>query len=300
MFQAAYGLAAARRLNVELKFDLSWYDEYSHHRQYILDRFKVNAAKATEKEIYDIVTCNASNFVSYRWNRFNRLTLKPYYQRPKVVESLEKFDINYTKIIDNTYVEGYFPSRDFFADQLGFVKDQLSFKTQPSETSRRFIEKIRTENAVAISFRLGDFLQTPFHNVASIEYYQRCINYLAERYTDLRFYFFSDDLDWVKANFKTNHPMEFMDFNQPDYMEDLRLLTHFKFHIIPSSTFSWWGAFLAPDGGKVVLCPEHWLHPDKDMYKNHFGGKMVDYSHVLPAEWIKIPNIVAGDHYISK
>ena len=299
MFQIAFGIAAAARLKTELKLELSWYQEYSYHRQYILDKFDINAITATKKEIYDVVTCNAPNFISYKWNQLNRLYLRPYYQRPKIVEPVEKFDLNYKKICDNTFIEGYFTSRDFFIDYIDVVKRQLTFKSGPSDTNKKMIDRIRSENAVAISFRLGDFLAHPWQNVCSIQYYQRCIDYLAVRCQNLRFYVFSDDLNWVKQNFKTNHPTTFMDFNAPDYMEDFRLLTHFKSHIIANSTFSWWGALLADDKDKLVLAPEYWLSPDKSTYKNDFGDKVVDFSGVLPAEWIKIPNMVAGDTYIK-
>ena len=299
LFQVAFGLAAAQRLNTELKVDLSWYKDYSHHRQFVLDKFDLNINTATEKEIYDIVTCNASNYISYQWNRLNRLHLRPYYQRPKIVESLNKFDINYTRILDDTYVEGYFTSRDFFATYLDLVKSQFQFKSPPSDSNKQLIDKIRSENAVAISFRLGDFLTNPLHNVCSLQYYQRSIEYLTSRYSDLRFYLFSDDLNWVKANFKIPHQSVFMDANGADYMEDFRLLTHFKFHIVPNSTFSWWGAELANNEGKVVLAPEFWLNPDLDTHKDAFGDQGVDFTHIVPNEWIKIPNMLPGDTYIG-
>lgn len=299
-FQIAFGLAAAARLKTQLKIDLSWFNDNAHHRQYILDRFMVNAEVATKNEIYDILTCNAPDFISYRWNRLNRLHLRPYYQRPKVVETVDKFDMNFKKIIDKTYVEGYFTSLDFFDDHLGLVKEQLKYRMGPDDANKRMIDQIKSENAVALSFRLGDFLKKPWQNVTSLEYYRRSINYLAERHSDLRFYAFSDDIKWVKENFKINHPILYMDHNSPDYMEDFRLLTNFRLHIIPNSTFSWWGALLADDNNKMVLCPEYWLNTDKSTYRGDFGDKTVDFSRALPDAWIKIPNIVKGDHYIGQ
>ncbi len=299
MFQVAYGLSVAKSLNTELKLDLSWYDEYSHHRQFILNKFNLNLQVATEKEIYDIVTCNASNFITYQWNRLNRMHLRPYYQRPQVIEPVDRFDLNYTKILDNTYVEGYFASREFFERHENFAKQQLTFKDAPSDINKKMIEQIRSENAVAVSFRLGDFLAYPLHNICSLQYYERCIEYLTARYNNLKLYIFSDDLNWVKTNFKTTLPTVYMDFNAPDYMGDLRLLTHFKFHIIPNSTFSWWGAELADNKDKIVLAPQYWLNPDEHVQKDAFDGKVVDFSHVVPNDWIKIPNMVEGDTYIA-
>ena len=299
LFQIAFGLAAANRLNTELKLDLSWYKDNSWHRKYILDKFNIDAPVATEKEIYDVLTCNASNFLAYKWNQLNRLYLRPYYQRPKIVEPWDKFDLNYTKIIDSTYVQGYFASRDFFIDQLDYVRQQLRFKLPPSDQNKALIAKIKSENAVAISFRLGDFLAKPYHNVCSIQYYQRCIDYLMQRYENLKFYVFSDDLNWVRENFKSQGNWQYMDFNGADYMEDFRLLTNFKYHIIPNSTFSWWGALLSETKDKVVLAPEYWLHPDKSLYREVFGDMVLDATSVVPTEWIRIANMVDGDTYIK-
>src|ERR1043165_2725326 len=291
LFQYAFGLANARRLKTELKLDLSWFKEYSHHRQYILDRFRITAPIATEKEIYDVLTCNGPNFLAYRWNQLNRLHLRPYYQRPKMVEDLTKYDPNLKKLVDNTYVDGSFTNRDFFIESIDEVRQQFQFITEPNQRNRETIDKIRSQNAVALSFRLGDFLKHPHHNVTSIQYYHRCIEYLQQRYSNLVFYIFSDDINWVKNNFSITHPVVYMEYNTPDYMEDFRLLTHFKLHVMPNSTFSWWGALLAPDKDKLVLCPEYWLSPDKAAYPD---GRMFEFRHVTPAEWVKIPNMVGG------
>jgi hypothetical protein len=299
MFQAAFGIAAAKRLKTELKFDISYYKDYSNHRQFILDRFNIEATIATPTEIYNVYTCNASNFIAFKWNQLYRLHLCPYYRRPVVNESVDKFDLNFKRILNNTYVNGYFSSRDFFEDYQDEVRRQLTFKSLPSDLNQKMTDDIRTQNSVAISFRLGDFLTRPWHNVCSLEYYERCINYLSERYENLHFYVFSDDIDWVKKNFTIGHPTTYVDYNAPDYMEDFRLLSNFRFHIIPNSTFSWWGAYLANAGNKIVLCPEYWLSPDKASYEGFYGAKVPDCHRVLPDEWIRIPNMTAGDHYIK-
>jgi len=75
-----------------------------------------------------------------------------------------------------------------------------------------------------------------------------------------------------------DHRATFVNHNDAsrDY-EDLRLMTMCKHHVIANSTFSWWGAWLCAHRKKVVIAPQRW-----------FNDPSIDYSNLLPDEWIKI------------
>ena len=51
-----------------------------------------------------------------------------------------------------------------------------------------------------------------------------------------------------------------------------------RHNIIFNSSFSWWGAWLNGNPGKIVVAPDMWFTPH---YK-------LDYSDVVPEEWIKL------------
>ena len=91
------------------------------------------------------------------------------------------------------------------------------------------------------------------------------------------FFIFSDDLAWVKNNFKIEFPHDYVDWNQgEESYNDMRLMSMCKHHIIANSSFSWWGAWLNPCANKIVVAPRNWF------------VKMTDVSDLLPQEWVKL------------
>jgi hypothetical protein len=57
----------------------------------------------------------------------------------------------------------------------------------------------------------------------------------------------------------------------------MRLMSFCKNNIIANSSFSWWGAWLNENVNKKVIAPQKW-----------FQTESIDYSDVIPENWIKI------------
>lgn len=73
------------------------------------------------------------------------------------------------------------------------------------------------------------------------------------------FVIFSDRINWCKHYFgKMKYQMVFIDGN--DHVQDLILMSKMKHNIIGNSTFSWWGAYLNQNGGRVIV-PKYWRNP---------------------------------------
>jgi len=279
MFQYAFARSLAIRYNKVVKCDLSWYKEHSAHRAFMLDKLNVNYEVATDKEIYDIKTCNGRNIIAYKWTQL-RNAIAPYYRKSVIIENSNTcFDAQLLKTNSNSYIEGYFASENYFIAIADLLKKEFEFKTQPSEINNCKIQEMQQRNAVCISIRRGDFLQHTIHNVCGLDYFYRSIVYLSQRINSPYFYIFSDDNAWVKEHFTIDFPHEFVTHNYPDFIEDFRLMQVCKHHIIPNSTFSWWAAWLAEQDGSIIIAPQKWLNTDT-----------IDYSNVVPLRWIKIKN----------
>ncbi|HAP70163.1 MAG TPA: hypothetical protein DCR04_10645, partial [Flavobacteriales bacterium] len=257
MFQYAYALAASKRIGAELKLDLSWYDENSAHRPYILDRFNISAAVATKEEVEYVKSKNAPNFLNYRWNIL-RDSIALRHKKAVVFEDLSKVDLDLLNPYKNSYVEGYFTSELFFNDFEKEVRQELRFQPTISQSVKEIVDSIDV-NTVAISIRRGDFIGNQLHNICSKEYFYRAIEKTQEAIENPTLLIFSDELEWITENMKFDVPHSIVP-KLEDSMDYMRLMSYCSNHIIPNSTFSWWGAWLSKP--KLVIAPDFWLAQD--------------------------------------
>ncbi|MDB4655626.1 alpha-1,2-fucosyltransferase [Flavobacteriales bacterium] len=283
MFQYAYGLAASKRLGVELKIDASWYNENSAHRAFILDRFELKASVATPEEVAYVKTLDGKNFLEYRFNLL-REKFVPRHKKAVVKENLSVFDKNLLRPNKSSYVEGYFTTQNFFQDNIDSVRSAFQYKSEAPKNVAEIASEI-AKNTIALSIRRGDFLGNPLHNICSIEYFYRALEKLKKTVAKPKLLIFSDDIDWIKANMQFDVPHNYV-VGVEDHMDHMRLMSLCQHHIIPNSTFSWWGAWLS--GSKNVVAPNLWLTADESVHQEIFGH-WVETRHTVPESWIRIP-----------
>jgi hypothetical protein len=93
---------------------------------------------------------------------------------------------------------------------------------------------------------------------------------------NLRYYIFSDDIEWVKGHFDFVGQYQVVDnsgYENSDYW-DLYLMSKCKYNIIANSTFGWWSAWLNRNPEKIVVVPEKWN-----------GYDFVFTDEICPPEW---------------
>jgi len=153
---------------------------------------------------------------------------------------------------------GYFQSEKYFIDCKNDILNLFNVSTKDILTIRDFFTfwGVLDKKITSVHIRRGDYLKNPeFHQPCSIEYYQKAIEEIGDSY----FIFISDDMDWVKENFKNK---DYIYSTLNDEILDFTLMTHCDNNIIANSSFSWWGAYLNKNKNKKVIAPKEWFGPN--------------------------------------
>ena len=100
---------------------------------------------------------------------------------------------------------------------------------------------------------------------------------IKDKFPDVTFFVFSDDIEWAKKNFPRKYSIIFVSNPLiPDY-EELMLMSLCKHNITANSTFSWWAAWLNANPNKIVVAPKKWF-VDETKYNDD----------LIPENWIKL------------
>lgn len=115
-------------------------------------------------------------------------------------------------------------------------------------------------NSVSLHIRRGDYLENPIYGVCDERYYEKAIAQIKDKVVSPKFYVFSDDTDWCDVFMKKmDVDYQIISHNTgKDSYKDMYLMTRCKHNIIANSTFSWWGAWLHENEGKIVIAPNKW------------------------------------------
>lgn len=200
-------------------------------------------------------------------NKSNNYAFTNFYQEPNFCYS----EIPYQT---DLLLRGYFQSEKYFVNYKKQIKNLFYFSEQNKEIIEQYFKNnIKNDKPItSVHIRRGDYLLfSNVHLVCTLEYYNKAIKNIG----DSNFVFVSDDIEWVKENFKSEN-YYFSEFN--DELLDLTLMTLCDNNIISNSSFSWWGAYLNDFEEKKVICPNKWFS----------NGGPTDTQDVLPNEWIKL------------
>lgn len=171
-------------------------------------------------------------------------------------------------------IRGYFQSEKYFEDFKDEIKNLFHFSDENKTIIENYfnINELDDKPITSVHIRRGDYLLfSDFHLVCTLEYYKKAIKSVGDSY----FIFISDDVNWVKENFKS------VDYFIPEFNDellDLTLMTMCDNNIISNSSFSWWGSYLNQYPDKQVIAPNRW-----------FSSKgPSDTQDILPNNWIKL------------
>ena len=134
---------------------------------------------------------------------------------------------------------------------------------------------IISHRCISVHIRRGDYLNkknAAIMALCSIDYYIKGVEYILEFFPDSNIVLFSDDMEWVKENFKINRELYYVKDKGINPFWDIFLMSKCQHNVMSNSTFSWWGAILNSYSDKIVIAPKQWFnHSDNpELYNDNW------------------------------
>ncbi|MFA5190232.1 MAG: alpha-1,2-fucosyltransferase [Verrucomicrobiia bacterium] len=267
MFQYAAAKSLSIINHTQLKTDTSNFDRCTPNREHTLQlsSFRITAPQALRGEIAEY----RKSGLKHRLRVVPLLKALGLYRETGETPRLysepagSAFKPEFLALGPKTYLIGYFNSYKYFDAVKPLLVEEFSPREEISDAARGILASITDSNSVSVHVRRGDYVANPnirkdLEGVITERYYQNAVNYMAERVGQPHFFMFSDDIAWVKENFRLPHRMTCVDFNSPQRgFEDLWLMSRCKHNITAGgSTFSWWAAYLNAHKEKVIVRTE--------------------------------------------
>jgi hypothetical protein len=279
MFQYAFGRYLSLRNNDTLKLDKSFLEKPARgytKREYELGIFNIKE-KFTQKEEIPLVVKRDSFFNKFLLKFFKRrlylLGIK-YYPEANLEKALNAKGNLY---LDGYWQDCYFPNaiRSTLTKEFSLKREEEFLKGQNKEA----VKEMKKSPSVSVHIRRTDYVAIDKNKQAfsycNQKYYKKAIETIKEKIKEPKFFFFSDDINWVKNSIKIKDAV-YVDWNKKNPCYDMTLMSNCQNHIIANSTFAWWSAWLSKDNkNKIVVAPKIWSRGDNQ--KN-----------IVPQNWIKI------------
>lgn len=205
--------------------------------------------------------------------------IKKFFKKSIYNETNACKNYNNEKIIQ--YYNGYWVSEKHFEKYNNQIRKIYEFNVhQLNQKSIEILKKINISNSVSLHIRRGDYVQNEsfknvFEDLTSSNYYLKSIDFFLEKYENVVFFVFSNDIEFTKIMLSKYNNIFFVDWNIGiNSWQDMFLMSKCKHNIIANSTFSWWSAWLNKNDSKIVISPTKW-------YKNNTFVS-------TPEDWLKI------------
>lgn len=277
LFQYAAAYSLAKRLDQELKLDSSFFPGQTL-RGFKLGQLNVSYTKKVEVQSYSIELYK-NKYLNKLLRKANIRVLPCSSNTQYLLETRSDIVPEFFKINQkNIYMDGYYQSEKYFREYKKDLIAQFTPNYQSEEEYEKVLSEITSCEAVAVHVRRGDFLKAqndanPNHYLLGEQYYHNALKYMDKQVENPIYYWFSDDIEWVKKNFGEKENFRFVSLKTKHGDIDEMMLMKNCHHIISAnSTFSWWASWLNEYEDAIHVCPAR-----------RYGNL-----HMIPDNWIKI------------
>lgn len=277
LFQYAAGYSLAKRLGQEVSIDISFFPKQTL-RGYKLDKLNLDKTSFDEKRSKKIKVLK-NKYLNKALRKINKSVIYLGKSSIYLLECRSDLVKAFPEIsAENVYLDGYYQSEQYFVK----YKEELIRQFTPNYSSeaeyKATLADIEGYEAVAVHVRRGDFLSAqndpnPNHYLLGEQYYHNALRYVTEHLKNPVFFWFSDDIDWVKKNFGEKDNFRFVSLHTKHAdIDEMMLMKNCKHIIAANSTFSWWASWLNVHEDAMHICPAR-------RYGNLY---------MIPDGWIKI------------
>lgn len=278
MFQYACGRSLALHKQTTFKIDTAWFSNIEQRftqRDFRLDKLNTEISIASAEEIKKLKQPKYPFIInSIYWRRQYAL---PYYKRHFFKEQQFNYDENLLHAGKDVYLQGFFQSYKYFEKIRELLLREFTPKQLPPVVAEKE-KSIKSGNAVSLHIRRGDYVAIGnAQYVLDLSYYHRALEVIQQSSGGVKVFIFSDEPEWAKQNLALDVETEVV--SSPDILpeHDIYLMSCCKHNIIANSSFSWWGAWLNNNPGKIVTAPKEW-----------FKGNTKDTRDLIPQNWIQL------------
>lgn len=270
LFQYAFARSLADGYGLPVKADITFYNT-DINRSFILDKLGIEIEIASDREISDLHIHISKKVKFFRKKRYHLLREDEhsYFSFDRIHYKLER--------PKGLFVDGYWQHPNYLTADLNIIETCNSNLLVPRY--HKTLSDLRTTESVAIHVRRGDYIDdkntNEVHGTCSHQYYVKAIDWLNNRLDNPRYFIFSDDIAWCKANF-IGEDYEYI--SNPDAGEwiDFALMLNCKHQVIANSTFSWWAAWFNENPARKIIAPQMW-----------FKSGSWDTSELIPGDWLR-------------
>jgi len=256
MTKYVLGECFKKHLGADVRYDLTWFKTHGTDTDGNPTRKLSFPTLFPEIDFPEATTGDVKIYRKY----FRYINPKPYAYNTGLFSSKRPI-----------YVDGYAENWRYFADVESEVLSNLAFEKLPlSPANQDVMNDIENaEVSVAVHVRRGDYVNLGMFGLGP-DYYLSAIRRVkkAHKNSNLKVFFFSDDISWVREKIADKVPNEILtrcvDVNDVHTGHfDLLLISKCQHQISSNSSFGYWGGLLNKNPKKMVIVPARWLPTDQ-------------------------------------
>lgn len=256
------------RMGKEARLDLSWFDEVKQNNGEARVTSRNLELTCFDRLVYETCTREEKERLTGSDGLSGKLRRKLL---PSTIHWFHESKMYHPEILsfEDMYLSGYFACEKYYSDILYDLREKIQFPPSDNPLNQELAQEMRECASVSVHIRRGDYLneenRAMFGNICTDAYYRKAMELIKEEVPDAHFYLFSDDISYVEQKYE-GEEFTVVNINHgKDSFYDMWLMSNCKHNICANSTFSFWGARLNGNEGKIMIRPT--IHKNSQVFR---------------------------------